>query len=116
MIKLAAAALLLLVVACHGFLGNLGGYVDRPELINDQTTQALANYAAEHIATTQNLLLEHIKVIRVQTQLVNGVNYKINFTAEPVEGISGQTTTCEVVINVRFDSVKNIAQAQCQTS
>ena len=108
-------ALLLLVVACNGLLGNLGGYIDRPELLNDSFTETLANYAAEYIEQTQNLILNNLKVIKVETQLVNGVNYKITFTAGPIEGVSGQTTKCEVVINVRFDSFKEIAQAQCQT-
>jgi hypothetical protein len=130
MFKLAAILLATLFVAnCHGFLGinpgnignigglgNLGGYTERPELLGDQKMQALVSYAAESLSIAQNLILNNLKVIRVQTQLVNGVNYKLDFTAEPINGISGQTTTCQVVINVGLDFVNQILQSQCQTT
>jgi hypothetical protein len=110
-----AAVFLLCVVACHGFLANVGGYKERPELIEDAIVGQLANFATSYLSTAQNLLLQHLRVVRVQTQVVNGLNYKIEFVAEPVEGVAGQTTTCEVVINVSFQSVKNVLQANCQT-
>ena len=99
-----------------GVVGGVGGFVDRPELIDDQTVQALTSFAAENLAITQNLILSKLKVISVQTQVVAGVNYQIDFKAEPVNGVSGQTTTCRVVIYVRFDSTKNILSSQCQTA
>ena len=102
-----AAILLMLVVAHHGLFGQVGGYEDRPELTTDSFTQNLARFAAE----AQNLL-GSFKITRVQTQIVNGVNYKIDFATE---GTDGPVTSCQVVINVRFDSEKTILQAQCQT-
>lgn len=98
------------------FAGGVGGFVSRPELINDQTVLALTSFAAETLATTQNLILSELKVVAVQTQVVAGVNYKIDFTAKPVNGASGQTTSCQVVIYVRFDSTKNIVSSSCQTA
>ncbi|CAF0783768.1 unnamed protein product [Rotaria sordida] len=115
MLKL-AAALLVLVVACHGFLPNVGGYKDRPDLVNDDKIKALTSYAAEYLSKAQNLFLANLRIIKVQTQVVDGLNYKIDFSATPVNGAPGQKTTCQVVVHVRFDSSKNIAQSQCQTS
>lgn len=107
----------MLVAMTNAFLPiNVGGYIDKPELVADQFVAALTSFAAEKIAEGQNLFLKNLKVVKVQTQLVAGMNYKIEFVAEPVDGVEGQTTRCEVVIYVRFDSLKNLAQAQCQTS
>jgi hypothetical protein len=111
------AVLLMVVVVCNGFItGNVGSYSDRPELLSDQTVQDLTSYAAGAMFMGPNPFLKNLKIIRVQTQLVEGTNYKIDFTGEPFHGVSGQKTTCQVVINVRYDSVKSILQSQCQTS
>ncbi|CAF0816489.1 unnamed protein product [Rotaria sp. Silwood1] len=115
MLKL-VAALLVLVVACNAFFPNVGGYTDRPDLVNSDLVKGLTVYAAEVLATTQNLFLTNLRTIKVQIQVVNGLNYKIDFSAEPVDGAPGQKTTCQVVINVRPDSIKNLIQSQCQTS
>ena len=107
----------MLVAMTQAFLPiGVGGYIDKPELVNDQFVSALTSFAAEKIAEAQNLFLTNLKVVRVQTQLVSGTNYKIEFVAEPVNGVEGQTTRCEVVIYVRWDALKNLAQSQCQTS
>jgi hypothetical protein len=108
-----AAVLLMLVVACNGLFGNLpGGYVDRPELIKDPTVQALIQYVSESLSQPENAL-KPLETLRVQTQVVNGMNYKIDFTGELAKG---QTTICQVVINVRYDAVRSILQSSCQTS
>ena len=104
----------LLVVASNGLItGRVGGYTDRPELVGDSNTKALVSYVAEHLALEQNLILDHLKVIRVQTQLVAGINYKLDFTAEPVNGLHGKITTCQAIIYVRFDSTRKITSAEC---
>ncbi len=41
---------------------TIGGYRERPELLEDE--------AVGYLSTTQNLLLKHHRVIRVQTQVV----------------------------------------------
>jgi hypothetical protein len=118
MFKIAFVLVLTMCIAIsQGFLTlPVGSYGERPELIKDQVVQALTSYAAEYLARTQNLVLKNLTVIRVQTQVVAGVNYKIDFKAQPVNGVDGQTTTCQVTINVRWDAMKNILQSQCQTS
>ena len=115
MFKLTAILLATLFVAgTHGFLAAaVGGFSDRPELLEDATVKSLTVLAAEHLAVTQNLILSRVKVIRVQTQVVAGVNYKIDFTGEPANGISAKLTTCQALIYVRFDSSKTITQVQC---
>ncbi|CAF1123127.1 unnamed protein product [Adineta steineri] len=110
------AVFFMLLVACHGLSGINGGYQERPDLIEDKSVLLLTHFAAEYLSTSQNLLLENFRVVRVQTQLVNGMNYKIDFVAKPVNDISGEKTTCQVVIHVSFQSVKSILQSQCQTS
>jgi len=112
MFKLVAVFVVaLLVVAIHGF--KVGGYTDRPELLEDSNTKALVQYVAEHLALEQKLILDHLKVIRVQTQVVAGINYKLDFTAQPVNDIHGKITTCQAIIYVRFDSTRKITNAQC---
>jgi len=112
-----AVVILMVAVACNGFITDgLGSYSDHPELLSDKTVQDLTNYAVKTIFMGSNPFLKNLKIVRVQTQLVKGTNYKIDFIGEPVNGISGQKTTCQVVINVGLDSVQTILQSQCQTS
>jgi len=111
MLKLLA---IMLIAVSYGSL--LGGYKDRPELLEDRDVQGLAVYATEHLATTQNLLFHHFQITRVQTQTVAGINYKIDFTAEPIDSNDGKLVECQAVIYVRFDSTKKMTSVQCDTA
>jgi hypothetical protein len=113
MFKLAVILLATVFVAASHGASLTGGYTDRPELVDDSFVKSLASYAAEHLAIKENLILNHIKVTGVQTQLVAGLNYKIDFTAEPVNGISGQIKNCHTIIYVRFDKTTSVTSAQC---
>lgn len=116
MLKL-IAVLFMVTIACSGFtITRSGSYKDRPELISDEKIQDLTSYAIGSMFGAQNPSLKNIKITRVQTQLVNGMNYKIDFTGEPVNGMSGAKTTCQVVIYVTLSSEKGISQSQCQTA
>ncbi len=108
----------MVAVACNGFLTDsfFGSYLDRGDLLSDEKVQDLTNYAVETMFMESNSFLKNVEIVRVQTQIARGTNYKIDFTGEPVNGVSGQTTTCQVVIHVGFNSVKSILQSQCQTS
>lgn len=113
MFKIGAILLLLVAVS----YGQVGGYKDRPDLIDDQLIKDLTVYAAEEISqSNSNLYLKNLKVTGVQTQVVRGINYKIDFTAERVNGPTGSQTTCQVVVYVDLDGVKSLSQSQCQTS
>ncbi|CAF3322942.1 unnamed protein product [Rotaria sp. Silwood2] len=90
-----------------------GGYSDHPELLEDPHVKGLVSYAAEHLAVTQNIFLNHLKVIRVQTQVVAGINYKLDFTGENVNGGSGKVKTCQAVIYVRFDQTQQVTKIEC---
>ncbi len=100
-------ATILIAVNCST---GLGGYSDRPQLIEDAIVQRLTRYASEHIATTQNLVLDHIKITRVQTQVVAGINYKIDFNAQSAKG---KLMSCQALIYVQPDLTTKITEGQC---
>jgi hypothetical protein len=100
-------ATILIVVNCSD---RLGGYSDRPKLIEDTIVQSLTRYASEHIAATQNLVLDHIKITRVQTQVVAGINYKIDFNAQSSKG---KLMSCQTLIYVKPDLTTTITEGQC---
>ncbi|CAF0882142.1 unnamed protein product [Adineta ricciae] len=116
MLKITAVLLatLLIVAAQSSIIGGVGGYIDRPELLESSEANALVRYAAEQIAMKDNRILDQIKLTRIQTQVVAGINYKLDFTARPINGISAKLTTCQAVIYVRFDSTRKLLSAQCE--
>ncbi|CAF3017829.1 unnamed protein product [Rotaria socialis] len=101
----------MLIAASYGLMA--GGYADKPELIEDPTVKGLAVYAAEHLAMTQNIVLNNIEVTGVQTQVVAGMNYRIDFTGKTVNSPIAKTKSCQVVIYVRFNSTKKVTSAKC---
>ena len=103
-------ALVLLTVDCDTLLGS---YSDRPQLKEDSIVQGLVRYASQHIASNQNLALDHIKITRVQTQVVAGINYKIDFTAETGRDHHAKSVTCHTLINVQPDLSTTIKEAEC---
>jgi hypothetical protein len=110
-----AAVLLMLVVASHGFLsqlGQVGSYVNRPELLNDPTVQALVKFASESLSKPENAL-KALYTTRVETQVVAGMNYRINFIAELAEG---KTTSCQVVIFVSLSAEQKMTEFKCDTA
>ncbi|CAF1421816.1 unnamed protein product [Adineta steineri] len=103
----------LLVVGSQSLnIGKVGGYTDHPELIENSNIKALVKYAAEYLASNDNLDLGEITITRVQTQLVAGTNYKIEFTSRSNNG-DNKLTICEAVIYERFDSTRKITSAHC---
>lgn len=105
MLKLIAILLAITFATIHGGM-NLGGYSDRPELIQDVKVHRLVRYAIDYLTTSQNLYLYNIQITRVQTQVVAGTNYKIDF--------SGGSMICQAIIYVRFDDTTSLTSAQCQ--
>ena len=116
MLKLSALVFVALVLAVsHGLaIGGVGGYTDRPELLEDATVQSVAAFAVEQLAQTQNLSLRRMKLTRVQTQVVAGVNYKLEFTAPIGPLIAGRLSSCEVTVYARFDGTKTISDVRCR--
>ena len=101
---------MLVTVDCNT---RLGGYSDRPQLKEDSIVQGLVRYASQHIATSQNLILDHIKITRVQTQVVAGINYKIDFTAETGQDHHAKSVNCQTLIYVKPDLSTTISEAEC---
>lgn len=112
MYKLFALFLVTILISVS-YSTRAGGYSDHPELINDPTVKGLVVYVAESLASSENLFLVNLKVTGVQTQVVAGRNYKINFTADSVNGGQTQAKQCETVVYVRFDQFKSITSAKC---
>src|SRR4051812_34504092 len=100
MLKLIALLLAITLITVNGSI-SFGGYGDRPDLIQDAKVRELVNYATEHLASTQNLVLNHIRIQRVQTQVVAGMNYKIGFIGESVGNYNSGSMDCQAVIYVR---------------
>lgn len=113
MLKLIALFLALTLTAVHSTI-LLGGYSDRPDLIQDAEVQGLVKYASQYLASTQNLVLNYIKIRHVQTQVVAGMNYKIDFTGQSMDNYRNDYMDCQTVIYVRFDGTKRITDIQCQ--
>jgi hypothetical protein len=100
-------ATMLIAVNCST---RLDGYSDRPKLIEDPIVQSLTRYASEHIAATQNLVLDNVKITRVQTQVITGINYKIDFNAKSAKG---KLMSCQALISVQPDLTTKITEGQC---
>ncbi len=109
MLKLIVIFLTIILIGVNCTI--LGSYADRPELKQDRIIQGLVKYTSEHLATTKNLLLDNIKITRVQTQVVAGINYKIDFTGDSIK--SGKSVTCQAALFVQPDLSVKINQAQC---
>ncbi|UJR36240.1 hypothetical protein I4U23_028972 [Adineta vaga] len=111
-----AFVLLMMIAAYHSSFGMmvLGGYSERPELIEDDTVVLLTHYAAGYLHTSENIRLKDLKIVRVQTQVVSGTNYKIDFIGEPIDG-AGEKTKCQVVIYLSWNLSKSISNAECET-
>jgi hypothetical protein len=73
---------LFLLVAIQG--RSLGGFSDRPDLIDSPITKVMVELSVNHLANSENKLrVVRIDVLHVSRQIVNGKNYYIVFTAHP---------------------------------
>jgi len=100
-------ATMLIVANCSN---GLSDYADRPQLKDDTIVQNLARYASEQIAAAQNLVLDHIKITRVQTRVIAGIDYKIDFNAQTSKG---KLMSCQTLISVQPDLSTKIIEGRC---
>lgn len=103
-----------ILVALSLFLaiqGQIGGFVDRPELVLDATTKLMVNLAVTELAKTQNLEVESADVFSVATQLVNGVNYRIGFTVQ-TSG-SKSLLICSAKVYQSFNGQPSVNSVSC---
>ena len=104
---------LLAVVHCNS---NAVNYVDRPELVEDGFVFGLARKASKWLAKHEELILDHIKITHVQTKTVNGVRYKLDFTAQSIIGNQSQLVNCKATVYMRvgMGASLSVVDAQCK--
>lgn len=78
-----------LFLAIQGQL--IGGYTDRPDLVKSPVTQSMVKLAVAELAQRENLQVTPVQIVNVGTQVVNGVNFLVVFSAE-------KTSTTDVVL------------------
>lgn len=98
-----------LFVAIQGQL--VGGFMDRPDLLNSPMTDSMVKLAVKDLAQKSNLNVSPIKILEVATQVVNGINYRITFTARPYATIS--VLTCTTKIYQPFQGPESVSSAAC---
>lgn len=114
MLKLIAIFLVTILVAVHCEI-KVGEYHEHPELLEDSIMKSLVRYVNEDIAKTKNLHLENVKITRILTQVVTGINYVFDFTGESTKGTTkGKLIKCNAAIFVNFDLSITINQVDCK--
>ena len=76
--------MLKLLIALSLFIAiqaQMGGFQDRPDLIQDPKTVSMVKSAVADLESSQNFRIIPHGVVSVATQVVNGINYRIVFSA-----------------------------------
>jgi hypothetical protein len=107
MFKLLIALSLFAAIQCQ----LLGGFTDRPDLIKSPVTQSMVKLAVNQYAETENIRLFPVSVLHVSTQDVNGVNYRIVFTARPTSSANIFVCTTEIYQPITGD--RSVSSIQC---
>ncbi|CAF0792177.1 unnamed protein product [Rotaria sp. Silwood1] len=98
-----------LFVAIQGQL--VGGFTDRPDLIDSPITRNMIKLATNELKKSQNLDVSLLTVLSVATQVVNGVNYRIVFAARPYS--SDGLLICETKIYRQFNGEQSVSSIRC---
>ncbi|CAF2370887.1 unnamed protein product [Rotaria sp. Silwood2] len=98
-----------LFVAIQGQL--VGGFTNRPDLIGSPATKAMVKLATNELAKSQNRVVSSLEVLSVATQVVNGINYRIVFSARPYT--SDALLICETKIYQQFSGAQSVSSVQC---
>lgn len=88
-----------------------GGFTDRPDLIRSPLADSLVKLAVTELANGQNLRAIPVKVVSVASQLVNGVNYRIVFTARSPS--SNTVLTCTSKVYQSFAGAQSVSSVNC---
>jgi hypothetical protein len=104
-----------LLIALSLFLaiqGQLpGGFTDRPDLIDSDVTRNMVKLAINELANGQNLRVSQITIANVQSQVVNGVNYRIIFIARSFS--SNMVVVCTTKIYQQFSGAQTVSSVSC---
>ncbi|CAF0827362.1 unnamed protein product [Adineta steineri] len=98
-----------LIAAIQGQIA--GGFTDRPDLLEQSSTRSMIRLAVNDLQAKQNLLVSPIKVLSVATQVVNGINYRIVFTARSMG--SDSVLTCTSKVYQQFTGVQSVSSVNC---
>jgi hypothetical protein len=91
--------------------GQIGGFANRPDLVKDPATEDMVRLATNELANSQNLRVTPVTVISVGTQLVNGINYRVVFTARSLSATGFYTCTAKVYQS--FSGVQSVSSVNC---
>jgi predicted PilT family ATPase len=98
-----------LFVAIQGQL--VGGFTDRPDLIGSPVTRNMVKLAVNELANGENLRVSPVNIVSVATQVVNGINYRIVFTARPFA--SNTLVSCTTRIYQQFSGEQSVSSVNC---
>ncbi|CAF0817159.1 unnamed protein product [Rotaria sordida] len=104
-----------LIIALSLFLaiqGQLvGGFTDRPDLIKSPVTRDMVRLATSELEKSQNLAVSPFNIVSVATQVVNGINYRIVFTARPFS--SDAILMCTTKIYKPIHGAQSVSSVHC---
>jgi len=109
MFKLLIALSLFAAIQCQ----LLGSFTDRPELLQDPLTQSMVELAINQYAETENVRLVPVNVLNVATKVVNGVLYRITFTAGPTSSQSTFVCTAKIYQSAITSNGLLVSSIQC---
>ena len=107
MFKILIALSLFLAVQCQ----LMAGFVDRPDLVQSPTTKLMVKAAVTELAKTQNIEVTPIDVYSVATQLVNGLNFRIVFSAH--HSASENIVFCTAKVYQAFNGQRSVNSVEC---
>lgn len=99
-----------LFLAIQGQL--IGGYIDRPDLLESPVTNLMVKLAVTDLAQAQNLQVTNTHVINVATQVVNGVNFLVVFTAQKAD--TTNLLICTAKVYQPIEGQRSLTSVQCE--
>ena len=91
--------------------GLIGGFKNRCDLVEDPETLAMVNLAVTELAQSQNLQVTFGDIVGVATQVVNGLNYRIIFTAR--DSATNNEVFCATKIYQSFSGARSVSSVGC---
>jgi hypothetical protein len=90
---------------------QVGDFHDRPDLVRDPKTVSMVRLAVAELESSQNLHVLPHGIVSVATQVVNGINYRIVFTARnpSTNGVLSCTTTAYQSL----DGAQSVSSVSC---
>ena len=89
----------------------LGGFTDRPDLLKSELTVSMVKLAVAELANGQNIRAAPMNIVSVGSQVVNGVNYRVVFTARSVT--TNAALTCTAKVYQSFSGSQSLSSVNC---